>query len=189
MTSFTISLSLFIQANTMKTMSQQILVRNWQYEDAPALLSLGKDRNMKRSWNYSYPYTQHRAEDCIQYFLHANPLHFVIYAILIDNRLNGWIQAKAIGHQCAEITFWLKKYNQDTTVLQMILRQMIPLAFSHLDVLTLYMKTNMSDFALCEALRQTGFTENNETVPIYLYFLHLNHVHYQNHHSINNLHT
>lgn len=164
----------FVQANTMKTVDdiQQINVRKWQYDDAAALFALGRNRNMRNSWHYSYPYTQRKAEDCIQFFLHANPHRYAIYAVVINDQLCGWIQAKSVEHQCAELTYWLKYDNPDTSTLKAILKQMIPLAFEHLDILTLYMKTAMEETALRRALIQLGFVENNETVPIYLYYLH-----------------
>lgn len=178
------------QANTMRTDTDQIYVRKWQSEDASALLSLAKDRNMKMYWSYSYPYTQRKAEACIQFFLHANPLRYAIYAVFINDQLYGWIQAKTTAYQCAEITFWLKKYSQNTAVLKAIITQMIPLAFDHLNILTLYMKTAMEEIPLRKALIQAGFIENNETVPIYLYFLH--HFTLQNykvHSHASNMHT
>lgn len=151
---------------------KQIYIRKWQYEDADALFTLGRDRRMKAYWEHSYPYTQRKAEDCIQFLIHANPHRYAIYAVVITDQLCGWIQAKAVEHQCAEITFWLHHYDQETAILKSMLNQLIPLAFAHLDILTLYMKIPMEEIPLRMALLQTGFIENNETVPIYLYFLH-----------------
>lgn len=152
---------------------KQIYIRKWQNEDAGALLELGRDRKMKPYWKHSYPYTQRKAHDCIQFLLHANPLRYASYAILFDNQLYGWIQAKCVAHQCAELTYWLKDENPKEAILMNILNQTIFLSFTHLDILTLYMKTVKEETALRSALLQLGFIENNETVPIYLYFLHM----------------
>ncbi len=149
-----------------------ILVRKWQKEDIQALLTLGKDKNMRIGWEYSYPYTMKKAEACIQFFLHADPFRYVLCAIFVHHRLCGWIQTRVVYYQCGEITFWLKHEYHQSDMLYEIFTQMCQISFASLDILTVYTKTTMDQYSLQQALRRVGFFENIETAPIYLYYLH-----------------
>ncbi|MCI9311729.1 MAG: GNAT family N-acetyltransferase [Erysipelotrichaceae bacterium] len=162
-------------ANDMsQTQSPYIQVRPWQRHDAYALVSICKDPAIRAQWNnhYPYPYTLTRAQQCIETFLHANPLRMQSCALTVDHALCGWLQCDCVAFQSAVLTYQLEQDWRRQYILQEAIRQMCIYSFTHMEVLTIFAKVSLHDWYTRIALLENRFDESRETAPIYLYYLH-----------------
>lgn len=151
-----------------------VQVRQWQLQDAYALLEMGKDPRLREGWNdvYPYPFTLPRARQCIETFLHLNPSHLQICALTVNRELCGFLACEMKAFQSASLSYFLQKEYQLEPVLQEAIAQMCGYCFAHMDVLTIYAKVSLHDLRFRMALLENRFTESRETAPIYLYYLH-----------------
>lgn len=149
-------------------------LRKWQWEDAAALVELCKDHTIRKLWSYDcpYPYTLKKAEYCIQFFLHANPLRYRIFAISYHHELCGWIQCVMVEHQCARLSYFLADEFIRTRALREAIVQMCAYCFTQWNVLSIYVKTAIDQKETQNILLESGFLESRDTAPIYIYFLH-----------------
>lgn len=151
-----------------------VIIREWQEEDAQDLYELGKDKRLRKQWYYPYlyPYTAERSLACIQLYRNANPIRFCIRAIVYQKKVCGWIQCEVCGYGCAELSYWLGFAYHGQGIMQEAVRQMCEEGFRLLEISTIYARVQMENIASRRVLSKNGFIENRDTAPIYLYFLH-----------------
>lgn len=137
-------------------------------------MELCKDHAIRKQWTYTcpYPYTLKKAEFCIQFFRHANPLRYRILAICYHHEVCGWIQCEMIAHHCAALTYFLGDEYIRSGVLREAIQQMCSECFAHWNVLSVYAKAVIDQKEIQNILLENGFAECRDTAPIYLYFLH-----------------
>lgn len=169
-----LSLGILLHSICKGGMLVDVVIREWQEKDAQGLYELCKDKNLRKNWYYPYvyPYTYERSLACIQFYQHANPIRFCIRAIHYKKQLCGWMQCEVCGYGCAELSYWLHSAYQRQGIMSEAVRQMCEISFQKLDIQTIYARVQMDNYASQSVLLKNKFTENKDTAPIYMYFLH-----------------
>lgn len=152
-------------------------LRKWQLDDAAMLVELCKDHAIRSQWNYHcpYPYSIKKAEFCIQFFRHANPLRYRIFAISYHHELCGWIQCVMAANQCAKLSYFLADEYTRTGALKEAVSQMCTYCFDEWNVLSVYAKAAIEQRDMQNILLANDFVELRDTAPIYIYFRHCFH--------------
>lgn len=137
-------------------------IRNWKLPDAKELAAAISNKKIQDNLRdgIPFPYTEQDGVDYISYILSMDKNEVFAFAITVDDKVIGSIEASRQGNihrQTAELGYYIAEAYWGNGIMVEAVKQICAYVFDNSDIIRIYAEPFAYNTASCRVLEKSGF--------------------------------